>query len=101
MADVRMINTNPDSRNYNKVQFFTEQTANSSVLKRDGWERQELKEPEKPKSERQKLAEAGIEKSADVSEIAEDIVKSTEKIKAEEKAEPKPKGKPGRKATKK
>lgn len=41
---VRMINTNPKSRFYNKVRFFSQASAKSGWAKNEGWIRQELPE---------------------------------------------------------
>lgn len=100
---IRMVNIDPNNKNHGKVKHFTELTANSEVLKREGWVREEPVKEKKELPKAEKPAE--IENSADVSDKINEVLNRTEARNAEPTAEKpveaKPKGKPGRKAAKK
>lgn len=82
---VRMVNTNPQSKFYNKVKFFPEGWANGEYAKKQGWQ------IEDPKV-----------KASETIDISQTIAEITQKVKSEadgkiETAKP-AKKKPGRKA---
>lgn len=86
---VRMVNTNPQSKFYNKVKFFPEGWANGEYAKKQGWQIEDpkIQVPEKPVA-------ASLNGQQPKETVKETEVKNEEKIETAKPA----KKKPGRKA---